>query len=679
MKTVITLLRFFLILSCSLQISCSIDPPVQNGDNDQKEPEEDFTVPHRTPVQIRSRALWASINGRSDATFPAAHFEDYNNKVLVSWRMWDIDPEDMAFDIYRKTGNGSRKKLNSSPITDATCWQDTKADLSQDNTYYLHIADGEKAVASFTLTAQRGKNGLPYVSVPMASTTELGWEYDGNDAAVGDLDGDGQYEIVIKRIVDTGSGETEGEEADDAYITPSSLRHTTLFEAYRLNGEFMWRICSGPNIILGNSACFAVCDFDGDGKAEVALRTSEGTVFGDGKEIKDTNVDGKTDYRSSTNRYITDSRCPEFISVVNGRTGAEIDRAPFIPLGTPMEWGDDRGHRASSYRIGAGNLSGGCPSIIIGRGCYEKIVVRAYDLYEGRLHLRWNFDTTANYGEYADYSAQGYHFFRCADVDNDGMDEVVYGSCTIDHDGKGLNCCGLGHGDALHIGAFNPAEPEKQYIWACYETGSVGAALRDAATGNVIWKFDSTDDVGRAMTADIDPDSYGNEMWWAGGNARSLDGSRDLGYKPTSCNFAIWWTGSLNRQLLNGTVIDEYDKAMMAKPWNRDNPWKRPFTLNRYDVVSINSSKENPCYSGDFLGDWREEVILMKSDGSEMRIFSTWYPTQYRFPFLMSDPAYNMCAVNQQMGYNQPNQLSYYLGPELLKSPGPRKPACSKP
>ena len=667
MRTINNIFMPAIFVLSAFVLSCTPEAPVTPPEPEEKpqEPEEVFTVPDRTPVEVRDRALWASINGKSNVT--DSKYKSHNNKVLVSWRLWDNDPDGTAFDIYRRTGNGEKVKLNSSPITDATCWQDSKADLAQDNTYYLHMAGGEQTVASYTLTSARGSAGLPYISIPLASTAELGWEYEGNDTAVGDLDGDGQYEIVIKRTVVIGSGpsmeDDKSEETNDnEYITPSSLRHTTLFDAYELSGELMWRVMSGPNIILGNSACFAVCDYDGDGRAEVALRVSEGTVYGDGREIKDTNVDGKTDYRNPSHRYITDPNCPEFIAVVDGKTGAEIDRADYIPLGKSLDWGDERGHRSSSYRIGAANLTGGCPSIIIGRGCYAKIVIEAFDLYEGKLYKRWNFDTTAS-EENAAYDGQGYHFFRSSDVDNDGFDEVVYGSCTIDQDGKGLNCCGLGHGDALHVGAFNPRQPDKKYIWACYETGSVGAALRDARTGDVIWKHDSPDDVGRAMTADIDPDSPGNEMWWFRSNVHAFDGT-DLGYTPPSCNFAIWWTGSLNRQLMNGTVIDEYDREDSDR-WRRACTFYSSAGNDRYDVVSINGTKENPCYAGDFLGDWREEVILLKSDGSEMRVFSTWYPTEYRFPYLMSDGDYRMCAVNQQMGYNQPNHLGYYLGSDL--------------
>lgn len=640
------MLFIFAGVSCSQQDALE---PAGGEEESGSSAEDGFRPPVVVPRVIPDRALWASVNGRADAT--ASVFSEHNGKVLVSWRMYPADDASAAFDIYREEAGGRKLKLNDEPIVASTCWQDADADLSVDNTYYLCPSGETDYIDSYTLDADRASSGLPYISVPLASTSDVSsWTYEGNDASVGDLDGDGKCEIVIRRMAVIG----DGSDTDDTYVTPPDLWHINLFEAYKLDGRLMWRIKSGPNIPLGNSASFAVCDFDGDGKAEVALRTAEGTVFGDGKEIKDTDVDGKTDYRVPGSRYTHGG--PEFLSVVDGTTGGEIDRVDYIPLGKSTDWGDDRYHRSSSYRIGAGNFSGGCPSIVIGRGCYAKIVVEAWDLYDGRLYRRWNFDTTANNGEYADYEAQGYHTFRSADVDSDGFDEVVYGSCTIDHDGTGLNCCGLGHGDALHVGAFDSSRPEDILIWACYETGTVGAALREGSTGDVIWKYDSTDDIGRAMTADVDPTSPGCEMWWFRGNVHSLDG-KDLGYTAPSCNFAVWWTGSLARQVMNGTVIDQYD-AEAGK-------WWRAFTLYRYNVVSINGTKENPCYSGDFLGDWREEVILLSEDGSEMRIFSTWYPTEHRFPYLLSDPTYRMSAVNQNIGYNQPNHLGYYLGPDL--------------
>lgn len=639
--TIFTILSFF---SCEKPES-----PVTPGTNTDN---EQTVVPVITPRVVLDRALWGSINTTSNAT--DASLAADNGKILISWRLFSVDQNDVSFDLYRESNGGKRVKLNSKPISNSTCWQDTNADLSVDNTYYLCFSGEKDPIDSYTIKGSRTSKGLPYVSIPLKSTSDLGaWKYDANDASVGDLDGDGMPEIVIRRVLGTDNIETEGTSVEGINVNSDlEARHTNLYEAYRLDGTFLWRVASGPNINLGNASSFAVCDFDGDGKCEVAMRTAEGTIFGDGKEINDTNVDGKTDYRLPGSSY--PRACPNFISVIEGTTGKELARDNYIPLGTSIEWGDDYFKRAHSLRVGVGNFSGGCPSIVIGRGCYGKIVIEAWDFYNGKLYKRWNFDTTANNREYKDYEAQGYHNFRSADVDGDGFDEVIYGSCTIDHNGKGLNCCGLGHGDALHVGAFDKSG--RMMIWGCYETGIVGAALRDGATGAVIWKYDSTDDVGRAMTADIDPDSPGNEMWWYRGNVHSFDG-KDLGYIAPSCNFGIWWTGSINRQLLDGTKIDQL---------NSDKSWSRAFSVHRFDVTSINGSKKNPCYVGDFLGDWREEIIFPSSDFQEIKIFSSWYPTNYKVPYLLSDHTYNMSAVNQNIGYNQPNHLGYYLGSDSL-------------
>ena len=644
LKSLLFLLPILSVLSCE-----RTEGPIEL---EKDTTENQVTVPVVKPRIILNRALWASINNISNATDAA--LAAGNGKILISWRLFPIDDKNIAFDLYRKSNDGRKVKLNSSPITKATCWQDTSADLSADNTYILHISNEKEELASYTIKSQQASNGLPYISIPLRPTSDLGnWKYNANDISVGDLDGDGLSEIVIRRVLDTEFIEDEGALDEDA--GPTSIldaRHTNLYEAYKLDGTFLWRVASGPNINLGNASSFAVCDFDGDGKCEVAMRTAEGTIFGNGKEIKDTNVDGKTDYRVSGSSY--PRACPNFISVIEGTTGKELARDKYIPLGTSQEWGDDYFKRAHSLRVGAGNFSGGCPSIVIGRGCYGKIVIEAWDFYNGKLYKRWNFDTTANNREYNDYEAQGYHNFRTADVDGDGFDEVIYGSCTIDHDGKGLNCCGLGHGDALHVGAFDKSG--RMLIWGCYETGTVGAALRDGSTGSVIWKYDSTDDVGRAMTADIDPDSPGNEMWWYRGNVHSFYG-KDLGYTAASCNFGVWWTESLNRQLLDGTKIDQL---------NSGKTWNRAFSVHRFDVTSINGSKNNPCYVGDFLGDWREEIIYPSSDFQEIKIFSTWYPTSHRVPYLLSDHTYNMSAINQNIGYNQPNHLGYYLDSDSL-------------
>lgn len=606
-----------------------------------------------------SRALWASINKNRNTTY----LHDADKIVLVSWRMLPQDTKDTAFDLYRAV-DGVEEKINTEPIKGKTNYQDISANHDKTNTYRLTYAGKNETIGTYTLDETRVSKGYPYISIPLQATTDIHatYPYEANDVSVGDLDGDGEYEIVLKRCINVNGGEvSEDEDGEDTGDYPD-VRHTNLLEAYKLDGTFLWRICSGPNIILGNSWSFAVADFDGDGKAEVAFRSSEGTVFGDGTEIGDVDGDGKTYYRKSllgAGRYIGEG--PEFISVVDGESGRELARDNYIDRETSESWGDNYWKRASSYRIAVANVSGTTPSVIICRGVYGRTVLEAWDFDGTKLAKRWHFDTD-NDG-YHSWESQGFHSLSVGDVDGDGYDEIVYGSATIDHDGSGLNNSLLGHGDALHLGKFDPDRDGLQ-IWSCFETGKTQAALRDAATGEVIWSnvLDKDNDTGRALVADIDPDSYGCECWWAGSNAHSIDG-KDLGYKPKSCNMAIWFSGSLNRQMLDGTTIDSKETRVFTMHGTDSKP--------NYNCASINSSKKNPSWYGDLVGDWREEVILpVRGYTTELRIFSTWFPTDYAFPWLMTDHIYEMSALNQNVGYNQPNQLSYYLGSDMDISSG---------
>lgn len=603
------------------------------------------------------RALWGSVCGKSNAT--TNYYKGTLNRMLLTWRMLPGDDATTAFDLYR-TRDGIEVKLNDSPIK-GTNFQDENPGFndSGDATYRLTRAGSDETIGTFTMTEDRIKEKLPYITIPLSGTetvcTVEGMRYEANDISTGDLDGDGQPEIIVKRLLahdgndGTGSGES-----------PLTVRHTVLYEAYRLDGTMMWRVCSGPNIILGNSSSFAVADFDGDGRAEMAIKTGEGTVFGDGTEIGDTDGDGRTDYRKAGANYIGEG--PEFLSVIDGTTGRELARANFIARGKSEDWGDNYFKRAHSLRVGAANFDGELPSILIGRGVYARSVLEAWDWRNGKLTRRWNFDTRDNlYGKdgksYAQYAAQGNHSLSVGDVDGDGFDEVVYGAMTVDHDGRGLYTSGLGHGDALHLGKFDPRRPGLQ-IFSCFETGKTEVALRDARDGSIIFEHrGATDnDMGRALVADIDPDSPGCELWWYRSRVWSIDGKEladKAGDYPGSCNMAIWFDGGLNRQPMTGTQIN-----------NRRNG--RVFTIYRYDVASINGTKENPSFYGDILGDWREELIFPDATKTkDIKIFSTWIPTEHRFPWLMTDHVYRMSAINQNIGYNQPTQTGYYLGSDI--------------
>ncbi len=578
-----------------------------------------------------SRGLIASINGRKDAS----HYPDVNSKILVSWRLFPGEGNNTGFDLYRQAAGAEEVKLNTSPITRSTNWQDAAADPTTDNTYRLCAAGSTETLDSYTLPAAQASQGLPYVSIPLQSGQGIvaGYDFKANDATIGDVDGDGRYEIILKRLAESAN-------------TQDSPYHNTMVEVYRTDGTFLWRMLLGPNINGGNTTSMAVADFDGDGRAEIAVRTAEGTLFGDGKEIGDTNGDGKTDYRVAGANYVPG--CPSFLSIIEGATGRELARADYIAAGQSTDWGDDYWKRASSIRVGVGSFSGTYPSVLICRGVYAKSVLEAWDYRDGELTKRWRFDTTQP--EYREWEGQGNHSLAVGDVDGDGCDEVVYGGMCVDHNGKGLWLTGHGHGDALHLGKFDPARSGLQ-IWSCFEACPFGvaAALRDAKTGETIWDYKENTDMGRCLVADIDPESPGCEMWWYKGNVHSATG-RDLGYAASSYNMAIWFDGTLNRQL--------YDRSTIHAPKEEKG---RVFTLYRYDVVTINGTKENPCFYGDLWGDWREEVIQVTDDNKELRIFTTWYPTEYKLPYLMSDHLYEMSALNQNIGYNMPTQLGYYL------------------
>lgn len=599
------------------------------------------------------RALWGSVNTQTDSWQKSLQTED-RLKPLITWRMLPGDDLSKGFDLYRYTSATKKTtKLNSEPITGKTNFRDTSwSSRAGKCKYTLKYAGESEAIAEFELPVTT----VPYFSIPLASTEDIhsGYNYEANDVSIGDLDGDGQYELVVKRLAVKKGSESDDDGEDASSALDRSLWHTTLWEAYKLDGTMLWRVSSGPNIVLGNSACFAIYDFDGDGKAEMAIRTSEGTLFGDGVEIIGSN--GKaTDYRDTNNNGHM-SRGPEYLSVIDGMTGKELARTDYIKRGQSTDWGDNYFKRAESYRLGVARFGGVGEnhSILICRGVYARSVLEAWDYKDGQLTKRWTFDSGKNASDpvLGKYVGQGYHSLSIGDVDDDGFDEVVYGACTIDHDGKPLNSCGYGHGDALHLGKFSP-NAEGLQIWSCFEASNTGAAFRDAKTGKVIWKYDDGDgDVGRCCVADIDPKSPGCEMWWYHSNAHSPEG-KDLGYSNLVANFAIWFTDGRNRNLLDATIIHKQNGANA----------ERAMTGYKFGATSVNGSKNNPCWYGDILGDYREEVVLC--DGTktkELMLFSTWYESDFAMPWLMTDHVYEMSAVNENIGYNQPTHTGYYLG-----------------
>ena len=625
---------------------------------------------------LNSRALWASINDKKDASL--GDYQQHTGKVLVTWRMLPGDDATTGFDLYRAIGTAAEKKIATN-IRNRTCFQDASASKTADNHYRLTYSGSDETLSAFTLTKAQVSGGLPYISIPLADTKDVYADtkkivYTANDVSVGDLDGDGEFEIVVKRLqsVKDASGNIVSDGSGASYSQQDCL-WAVIWDAYKLDGTLLWRVKGGPGIILGNSSSFAIADFDGDGCAEMAIRTCEGTVFGDGTEIPDVNGDGKIDYRtwgnlnSSSPGWVDhySSAGPEFISIIDGKTGRELARDNYIARETSSAWGDDYWKRACSFRVGVGCFDeSGLPSVIIGRGVYARSVIEAWDWRDGQLTRRWRFDTndkgTGKDGKkHSTYAAQGNHSLNVADLDGDGLDEVMYGSMAVDDDGIGLWNTRLGHGDANHVGKFLPSREGLQ-MFHCLETGKTMVALHDGRDGSVIWKKDaaSDNDMGRCLVGDFFPEYPGCEFFYYQSNYIKQDGTEtsiNTKGQKGGCGMAVWFDGNLSRQLIEDNIINSPK-------------YGRTFTMYRYSETFINGTKSNPSWYGDILGDWREEVILPDATRlQDIKIFSTWYPTTHKFPWLMTDHCYWMSALNENIGYNQPTNTGYYLGSDVKR------------
>ena len=597
-------------------------------------------------------------------------------QVVVSWRTLMTDQVGEAYDVYR---NG--QKLNHEPLTKGGTFFVDEQPLVGEATYEVR---GGQQNDRFVLAADTKDGYLPVkLQKPADGTTPDGqtYRYMANDASVGDVDGDGTYEIFVKW-----DPSNAHDNAHDGFTGP------TLIDCYKIDGKLLWRIDLGINIRSGaHYTPFIVYDLDGDGRAELMVRTADGTRDGKGRVIGDKKADyrhrpqpdaqnptperewGKYNRpgRPMTGRILTG---PEYITVFNGLTGVAMDTKPYIPeRGNLMDWGDNYANRSDRMLAGVGYFDGKRASAIFCRGYYTRTVIAAWDWDGKQLKNRWTFDT--NNPEWASYAGQGNHNLRVADVDGDGKDEITYGAMAVDDDGRGLYNTGMGHGDAIHLMAFDPQSTRLQ-VWDCHENRKDGSELRDARTGEIIFQVKSKSDVGRCMAADIDPTSPGVEMWSSDSHGiRNIKGevvysAQDpddpqhqqhlmLNGRHLSVNFGIWWDGDLLRELLDHETVSKYD-------------WKNHeiVDVKKFEgIVFNNGTKSNPCLAADILGDWREEVIARTPDSSELRIFVSTIPTDYRINCLMEDIPYRLSTAAQNVGYNQPSEPGFYLGPDETVNP----------
>lgn len=547
------------------------------------------------------------------------------NGMMVSWRFLADDADSAVFKLYRDNnliytsdGNKATSFLDKSGTSSSSYKVETVVNGAVQSTDTCHLTSNQ-----------------PYLNIPLdIPKGGSDYTYSANDCSVGDVDGDGQYEIFVKWDPSNSKDNSQSGYTGNVYI-----------DCYTLEGKKLWRIDLGKNIRAGaHYTQFLVADFDLDGKAEMTCKTADGTVDGKGKVIGD----ASKDYRNSGG-YILSG--PEYYTLFDGATGAALDTVSYeYPRGevSKKTWGDDYGNRCDRFLGSVCYLDGVHPSAVSIRGYYTRMTAVAYDVVNKKLVKRWGYDT--GYNASAPGYADGNHNCMPADVDGDGRQELVVGATCFDDNGKVLWCNELGHGDAMHLSDFLP-DRKGQELWVCHEHEPYGVSLLDAATGKTIFHYDHGKDTGRCAAGNIYAGNPGAEFWGAqSGDVYDANGKATGVAKPAQ-NFLIYWDGDLERELLDGTSITTInsDKKIVE-------------IFNAEGCSSNNGTKSTPNFSGDILGDWREELVMKTTDSKYLRVYCTPYETDTRVTTLMHDTQYRNQCASEQNCYNQPPHPSFFLG-----------------
>jgi rhamnogalacturonan endolyase len=562
--------------------------------------------------------------------------------VYVGWRMFGYEydganPARVTYNVYR----GDTLVRN---VTDSTNLLDASG-TAQSQYTVRPVIDGVEGAASAPVTPWAQN----YLRVALM---QPGSGYNANDASTGDADGDGVYEIYLKW--DPSNAQ------DNANMGVTS---NVFIDCIKLDGTRLFRLDLGPNIRAGaHYTQFVVHDFDGDGKAEIALKTAPGTRDGTGEYLKLGPAASDTDtmiYRNSDGYILTG---PEYLTVFNGQTGAELATVDFDQArGTVSSWGDSYGNRVDRFLASAAYLdSSGLPSFIMARGYYTRTTLTAWNYRSGMLTQLWKFDsnTTPRDAMNRSYTGQGAHSMTIANADDDPQQEVVYGAMMIDHTGMGLCSTGNNHGDALHAGDHVPSRPGIE-VFMCNEDGGKPAHyVYDARTCAVISASPVNGaDTGRCVADDISPNNPGSEMWSSSVTGLfSATSNANVGTKPSQQNFLIYWDADESREIEDGTTISKFGGGTLQ---------------NCTQCASNNGTKSTPTLVADLIGDWREEVIWRESNNTGLRLYTTTAVTARRIYTLMHDPQYRMQVSAQQTAYNQPSHPGFHIGSGMVAPPNP--------
>lgn len=616
---------------------------------------------------------------------------------LITWRRLSEEYYNVTYNLYK---NGS---LLKSGLT-TTSYADNKNGLPTSTYQVEAVVNGVvkqdctevKAWSQYVYKLNNNRCATGYLDIVLDTVysrtgVDVTSNYSPNDAEFADLDGDGQLEMIIKRLNTYDAGTADGNGGTKDMYAYNSTQFVVL-DAYDINWQtgkatLLWRIDCGPNMVSMNSTEINIIayDWDEDGKAEVVLRGADNMiVYGsDGKTQKWTvgnmSVNTRNNMTSHTNsQYAWTKSGSEYLIYMNGLTGDKyqvmdypLKRLESNETNLKTAWGDDYGHRSTKHFLGAPVLDGRHASLFLGRGIYTRHKMIAMNL-DKKSHTWGTLWTWNCNNSNSPWYGNGYHNYIIADVDEDGRDEIVYGSMVIDDNGKGLSTTGYGHGDAQHVSDFNPWRKGLEYFGCNEENPYWGCNYRDATTSKVLYKYSSTPsaeemksnskagDDGRCMMgnfsstipgclgrsvgtdlissvtntiAETAPSGDGNALYWS------------------HLNFRIYWDGDLGSE-----ILDSPGTAKEAAVWDFENG--RLFTSS--DCNMNNDSKNNPCFQGDLIGDWREEIVVRC--GTNVRIYTSGMDTNYSLPSLWFDHQYRQAMVWQMMAYNQPPHLSYFLG-----------------
>ncbi|RYZ09704.1 MAG: rhamnogalacturonan lyase [Myxococcales bacterium] len=561
--------------------------------------------------------------------------------VYVGWRMmgyeYDKTASNVVYDLLR---DGAK----IATVTDSTNYLDS-AGTAQSSYSVRAVIQGAPCAESAPVKPWADS----FLSIPLTppATGPNGGTYNANDASVGDLDGDGQLDLVLKWDPSNSKDNSQEGKTDNVFV-----------DGYTLAGKRLFRIDLGPNIRAGaHYTQISVYDFDGDGKAEIACKTAPGTKDGTGKALGSgpaAGDDDSQDYRNADGYVLTG---PEYLTVFEGATGKELATVEYPVLrGTVSAWGDAYGNRVDRHNggvafvsdMGNGKAASGRPSIIQGRGYYTRLTVSAYNFRDGKLSKNWVYDSKTSLGA-------GTHSMMAIDANGDGAQELIPGAATISSDGM-LQCdTKMGHGDALHVGELIVGKPPA--VFTVHE-GLGGYDVHDVATCSTYAKVTGGDDNGRGVADYVLPtDTKAASFWSATFPDRySADDGRSLGAKSGSTNFLMYWDADELRELEDGTGITKVGAGSL---------------LSCSACASNNGTKSTPTLTADLFGDWREEIVWRQSDNKALRIYTTTALTKRRIYTLMHDPTYRAQVSFEQSSYNQPPHVGFHVGPGMADPPKP--------